>query len=128
MAEAEPARSGGAVPTIKPVVVRTTGTKPKPMIMGIVPADNPRYLLLALLDEPRGLTETYGNRTSGWNAVPLGAALYQRILPMLLTPAFPSPAGAEAVPVATGDCRAGVDLLPGAPCLSGAGDRSGENG
>ncbi|WP_234710588.1 peptidoglycan D,D-transpeptidase FtsI family protein [Sinorhizobium arboris] len=96
--------------------------------MGIVPADNPRYLLLALLDEPRGLTETYGNRTSGWNAVPLGAALYQRILPMLLTPAFPSPAGAEAVPVATGDCRAGVDLLPGAPCLSGAGDRSGENG
>ncbi|MDX0015965.1 penicillin-binding protein 2 [Sinorhizobium meliloti] len=71
--------------------------------MGIVPADNPRYLLLTLLDEPRGLAETYGNRTSGWNAVPLGGALLHRILPMLLKPVFPSPSSAEAVPVATGE-------------------------
>jgi cell division protein FtsI (penicillin-binding protein 3) len=85
--------------------------------MGIVPADNPRYLLLTLLDEPRGLAETHGNRTSGWNAVPLGGALLHRILPMLLTPAFPSPAGAEAVPVPTGDCRIGLDLGAVYHCL-----------
>jgi cell division protein FtsI (penicillin-binding protein 3) len=71
--------------------------------MGIVPADDPRYLLLTLLDEPRGLAETHGNRTSGWNAVPLGGALLHRILPMLLTPVFPSPPDAEAVPVAMGE-------------------------
>ena len=70
--------------------------------MGIVPADNPRYLLLTLLDEPRGLPETYGNRTSGWNAVPFGGAVFQRILPMLVAPTFPPPAGTvQAVPAAT---------------------------
>ncbi len=51
--------------------------------MGIVPADKPRYLLLTLLDEPKGLPETYGFRTSGWNAVPLGGAVFERVLPML---------------------------------------------
>lgn len=70
--------------------------------MGIVPADNPRYLLLTLLDEPRGLPETYGNRTSGWNAVPFGGAVFQRILPMLVAPTFPPPAGTvQAVPATT---------------------------
>lgn len=57
--------------------------------MGIVPVDKPRYLLLTLLDEPKGLPETYGFRTSGWNAVPLGGAVFERILPMLaLMPDF----------------------------------------
>lgn len=57
--------------------------------MGVVPADNPRYLLLTLLDEPRGLLETYGFRTSGWNAAPLGGAVFERILPLLqLMPDF----------------------------------------
>lgn len=51
--------------------------------MGIVPADNPQYLLLTLLDEPKGLPETYGFRTSGWNAAPLGGAVFKRALPML---------------------------------------------
>lgn len=57
--------------------------------MAVVPADKPRYLLLTILDEPKGLPETYGFRTSGWNAVPLGGAILRRILPMLgLEPRF----------------------------------------
>ncbi|WP_395450416.1 peptidoglycan D,D-transpeptidase FtsI family protein [Aminobacter sp. UC22_36] len=57
--------------------------------MAVVPADKPRYLLLTILDEPKGLPETHGFRTSGWNAVPLGSAILRRVLPMLgLQPQF----------------------------------------
>ena len=38
----------------------------------ILPADDPHYQLLIMLDEPQPLTETYGFLTSGWNAVPTG--------------------------------------------------------
>lgn len=51
--------------------------------MGVVPVEDPRFLLLTILDEPAGLPETYGFRTSGWNAVPLGGAVFKRVLPML---------------------------------------------
>ncbi|WP_426127495.1 peptidoglycan D,D-transpeptidase FtsI family protein [Pararhizobium sp. PWRC1-1] len=51
--------------------------------MGIVPADAPKFLLLTLLDEPKALPETYGFRTAGWNAAPLGSAVFSRVLPML---------------------------------------------
>ncbi|MNW02787.1 Peptidoglycan synthase FtsI [compost metagenome] len=41
------------------------------------------------MDEPKGLPETYGFRTSGWNAAPLGGAVFERILPMMdLMPSF----------------------------------------
>ena len=51
--------------------------------MGIVPADDPKYLILVMLDEPKALKETYGYRTSGWNAVPVAGNLIERIVPML---------------------------------------------
>lgn len=51
--------------------------------MGVVPVNDPRFLLVTILDEPKGLPETHGFRTSGWNAVPLGGAVFSRILPML---------------------------------------------
>ena len=38
----------------------------------VLPADNPRYQLLIMLDEPQPLPETHGFITSGWNAVPTG--------------------------------------------------------
>ncbi|WP_156389996.1 peptidoglycan D,D-transpeptidase FtsI family protein [Rhizobium sp. Root491] len=60
--------------------------------MGVVPADAPKFLVLTLLDEPRGLLETHGFRTSGWNAVPTGSAVFSRILPMLgELPSFDAP-------------------------------------
>jgi cell division protein FtsI (penicillin-binding protein 3) len=75
---------GGKTGTAEKVVAgRYSKTLNVTSFMGTVPADNPRYLLLTLLDEPKGLPETYGFRTSGWNAVPLGGAVFERILPML---------------------------------------------
>lgn len=52
--------------------------------MGVAPANNPRYLFLTILDEPKPLPETYGFRTSGWNAVPVTGTIMTRVLPLLL--------------------------------------------
>ncbi len=58
----------------------------------ILPADNPRYLVLIMLDEPQALPETHGFITSGWNAVPTGGAVIARIAPLLgITPRFDLP-------------------------------------
>jgi cell division protein FtsI (penicillin-binding protein 3) len=51
--------------------------------MAILPADQPRYLLLIMLDDPKVLPETHGFKTSGWNAVPVGGAVVARIAPLL---------------------------------------------
>jgi cell division protein FtsI (penicillin-binding protein 3) len=49
----------------------------------ILPADNPRYQVLIMLDEPQPLPETHGFITSGWNAVPTGGKVIARIAPLL---------------------------------------------
>ena len=51
--------------------------------MAVLPADQPRYLLLIMLDDPKVLPETHGFKTSGWNAVPVGGAVVARIAPLL---------------------------------------------
>jgi cell division protein FtsI (penicillin-binding protein 3) len=51
--------------------------------MAVLPADQPRYLVLIMLDEPQALPETHGFKTSGWNAVPTGGAVVARIAPLL---------------------------------------------
>ena len=51
--------------------------------MAVLPADQPRYLLLIMLDDPQVLPETHGFKTSGWNAVPVGGAVVARIAPLL---------------------------------------------
>ena len=58
----------------------------------ILPADNPRYQLLVMLDEPQALPETKGYITSGWNAVPTGGNVIARIAPLLrIAPRFDLP-------------------------------------
>src|SRR3954447_6776275 len=58
----------------------------------ILPADNPRYQLLIMLDEPQPLKETFGLITSGWNAVPTGGKVIARIAPLLgMEPRFDLP-------------------------------------
>jgi cell division protein FtsI (penicillin-binding protein 3) len=58
----------------------------------IFPADDPRYQLLIMLDEPQALPETHGFITSGWNAVPTGGAVISRIAPLLgIEPRFDLP-------------------------------------
>jgi len=58
----------------------------------IVPADNPQFQVLVMLDEPKALPETHGFITSGWNAVPTGGKVIARIAPLLgIEPRFDLP-------------------------------------
>jgi len=59
---------------------------------GIIPADNPKYQLLIMLDEPQAIKETQGFITSGWNAVPTAGNVVTRIAPLLgIEPRFDLP-------------------------------------
>jgi cell division protein FtsI (penicillin-binding protein 3) len=48
-----------------------------------MPADQPRFVMLIMLDDPQATSETHGFTTSGWNAVPVGGAVVARIAPLL---------------------------------------------
>jgi len=47
------------------------------------PMDDPKYVVIAMLDEPKGIAETGGQRTAGWTAAPVVKRLVPRIGPML---------------------------------------------
>ncbi len=51
--------------------------------IGAFPMDDPKYLILVMLDDPRPLPETHGFATSGWNAVPTAGRVIARIAPLL---------------------------------------------
>jgi cell division protein FtsI (penicillin-binding protein 3) len=51
--------------------------------MAVLPADQPRFVMLIMLDDPQAIPETHGFTTSGWNAVPVGGAVVARIAPLL---------------------------------------------
>ena len=71
---------------------RYSKTKVLTSFTAILPADKPRYLLLIMIDEPQGLPETNGFATSGWNAVPVGAQVIERVAPLLdIPPRFDLP-------------------------------------
>jgi cell division protein FtsI (penicillin-binding protein 3) len=58
----------------------------------ILPADRPKYQVLVMIDEPKALPETHGFITSGWNAVPTGGKVIERIAPLLgIEPRFDMP-------------------------------------
>ena len=55
----------------------------------VFPADQPRYLLLVMLDEPQPIPETHGYATSGWNTAPVAGLIIARIAPLLgIAPRF----------------------------------------
>lgn len=47
------------------------------------PAENPRYTMLIMFDEPQGSKATYGYATAGWNAAPVTARVISRVAPLL---------------------------------------------
>ncbi|MFM5924298.1 MAG: peptidoglycan D,D-transpeptidase FtsI family protein [Novosphingobium sp.] len=47
------------------------------------PMDHPRYVVIAMLDEPQGTVATSGQRTAAWNAAPVVGRLVPRIGPLL---------------------------------------------
>ncbi len=84
---------GGKTGTAEKVVDgRYSKTKVLTNFTAILPSDKPKYLLLVLFDEPQGVPETQGQRTSGYNAAPTAGYILERIGPMLdLTPRFDNP-------------------------------------
>ena len=47
------------------------------------PMDHPRYVVVAMLDEPKGTAATSGQRTASWNAAPVVGRVIPRIGPLL---------------------------------------------
>jgi cell division protein FtsI (penicillin-binding protein 3) len=90
---------GGKTGTAEKVVNgRYSKTKLLTTFMAVLPADKPRYLITLLLDEPKGLPETHGFATSGWNAAPTAAKIIARVAPMLgLEPRLDLPPAGELI-------------------------------
>jgi len=54
---------------------------------GAFPLDDPRYVIIAILDEPKGTKATFGYETGGWVSAPVVKNVVKRIGPMLgITP------------------------------------------
>lgn len=47
------------------------------------PMDAPRYVVVAMLDEPQGSAESFGLRTAAWTVAPVAAKVIARIGPIL---------------------------------------------
>jgi cell division protein FtsI (penicillin-binding protein 3) len=50
---------------------------------GVFPIDEPRYVIVTMLDEPKGIAETHGFRTAAWNVGPVVSKVVSRIGPVL---------------------------------------------
>jgi len=64
--------------------------------VGAFPIERPRYVVLALLDEPHGTKKTYNYATGGWVAAPAVGKIVKRIAPLMgISPSVP---GDDAAP------------------------------
>lgn len=54
--------------------------------VGVFPIDKPRYVVLVMLDDPRGDAGTHGLRYGGWTAAPVVRDIVARIGPVLGMP------------------------------------------
>jgi cell division protein FtsI (penicillin-binding protein 3) len=57
--------------------------------VSIFPSSQPRYLVLAMLDEPKPTKKTHGFATAGWTAAPTAGRIIERIAPLLGVPPLP---------------------------------------
>jgi cell division protein FtsI (penicillin-binding protein 3) len=75
---------GGKTGTSEKVVGgRYSKSKLLTSFTAVLPADQPRFLVLIMLDEPQPTPETHGYATSGWNAAPTAGKVVGRIAPLL---------------------------------------------
>ncbi|MGE5270956.1 MAG: peptidoglycan D,D-transpeptidase FtsI family protein [Thiohalocapsa sp.] len=54
--------------------------------VAVFPMQDPRYLVLTLVDEPHGNKASHGFATAGWTVVPATSRIIQRIAPILGVP------------------------------------------
>lgn len=64
--------------------------------IGVFPLSSPRYVVFAMLDEPRGNKKTYGFATGGWVAAPLVGRVISASAPLLGVPPMDSIGAAAA--------------------------------
>ncbi len=77
-------RVGGKTGTAQKVVNgRYADDQRLATFIGAFPMDDPKYLVMVMLDDPKAIPGTYGFATAGWNAVPTAANIIERIAPML---------------------------------------------
>lgn len=98
---------GGKTGTSEKVIGgRYSKTRLLTSFTAVLPADDPRYLVLVMLDEPQAIPETKGYATSGWNAAPVTAAVIARIAPALgLQPRFDLPKAEQQILQVTSSVR-----------------------
>jgi cell division protein FtsI (penicillin-binding protein 3) len=84
---------GGKTGTAEKVVGgRYSKSKLLTDFIAVLPADNPKYLLLIMLDEPQPAADTHGFAAAGWNVAPTASKVIARIAPLLgLEPRFDLP-------------------------------------
>ena len=51
--------------------------------VGGFPINDPRYLVLAMIDEPKGNKRTFGYATGGWVAAPLAGRIIRQVGPLM---------------------------------------------
>jgi len=74
------------------------------------PMDDPRYVVFAMVDEPKGIKETFGYATGGWVAAPVVSQVVRQMAPMMgmkpATDAEREPKPGEALYISTARPRA----------------------
>ncbi len=70
---------------------------------GAFPMNDPRYVVLTLVDEPHGNKASHGYATAGWTVVPATGRIIERIAPILGVPPVDnsSPAIVQALAIGT---------------------------
>jgi cell division protein FtsI (penicillin-binding protein 3) len=83
-ADAPGYRVGGKTGTAEKIVSgRYSSRAVVTTFAGVFPMEAPRYVVVAMLDDPKGTKETYGFHTAGWNVAPVVSGVVSRIGPML---------------------------------------------
>lgn len=86
-------RVGGKTGTAEKVMAGGYSQNAKQaLFVSAFPMDDPRYVVLVMVDEPQGDKSTFGYATGGWIAAPVVAKVVQRMAPMLgVRPLLDSP-------------------------------------
>jgi cell division protein FtsI (penicillin-binding protein 3) len=87
-------RVGGKTGTAEKVTARGVYNQNAKLasFVGVFPVDDPRYIVLVMIDEPKGDKSTYGFATGGWISAPVAGTIISRMGPMLgIKPAFDTP-------------------------------------
>ena len=83
-ADAPGYRVGGKTGTAEKLLNgRYTSSAVVTTFAGVFPMDEPRYVVVAMLDDPKATKDTYGFHTAGWNVAPVVSRTVSRIAPML---------------------------------------------